>query len=518
MKNKQPDVVLIGDSILGSSIDPRLFAEKAGARQVEMLWNGGAASAAWYLLLKNYVVPSGIRPRLVGVFFRDRLLTDATFRTTPTYRRFLESIRHEKEPVFRAVLEGDKAEEGSTLSRAIDWLYPLNDRRHVQQEKISRLAFRVASIGGKGVGPLRRRVNETFDVAKLRDEIMPEASEVSGEKPEEFTADPRHNFLPHLVGTARQAGIPLCFVREKRHPSPDGTVPETAALRRYVADLRRWLEDQGCAFVDLTSEPTLREEMYLKEEDDHTDTSFPVVWAGVFAFAVQIYADFSGYTDIARGTARLLRIDLMVNFNHPYLATSPADFWRRWHISLSTWLRDFIYIPLGGSRCSTARASFNLMATFTLSGLWHGASWNYVLWGVYWGLLILGQRFLGWLGLTQNIPWSTKVAITFCATCAGWLLFRERNLGQIAHDLAQSPLAATAEQWRIAIYFVVLVLIYALPLGIHMLATGLPRWQIESRLSNHGRFALETGVAVLLLPGIVTIRRVATSDFIYFQF
>ena len=107
-----------------------------------------------------------------------------------------------------------------------------------------------------------------------------------------------------------------------------------------------------------------------------TGRSFPVVWAGVFAFAVQIYADFSGYTDIARGTARLLGIDLMVNFNHPYLATSPADFWRRWHISLSTWLRDFIYIPFGGSRCSTARASFNLMATFAISGLWHGASWN----------------------------------------------------------------------------------------------------------------------------------------------
>ena len=238
--------------------------------------------------------------------------------------------------------------------------------------------------------------------------------------------------------------------------------------------------------------------------------------AGVFAFAVQIYADFSGYTDIARGTAQLLGIDLMVNFNHPYLATSPADFWRRWHISLSTWLRDFIYIPLGGSRCSTARASFNLMATFAISGLWHGASWNYVLWGVYWGALILIQRLLGWLGLTQRIPWLAKVVITFGITCFGWLLFRERNLGQIAHDLAQSPFGASPEQWRIAIYFVVLVLIYALPLVIHMLATGLPGWRLD--LSDRRRFVMETAVAVLLLLGIVTIRSVATSDFIYFQF
>lgn len=267
LRNKQPDVVLIGDSILGSSIDPRLFAEKIGARHVEMLWNGGAASAAWYLLLKNYVVPAEVHPRLVCIFFRDRLLTDATFRTTPTYRRFLESIRREKEPVFRSVLEGD--EEESAMARAIAWLYPLNDRRHVQQEKISRLAFRVAASGGHGVGPLRRRVNETFDVAKLRDEIMPESSEVSGEKPEEFSADPKRNFLPHIIETAEQAGIPLCFVREKRHPQPDGTVPETEALRRYVADLRAWLESHGCRFVDLTNDPTLTEGMYLKDEDDH---------------------------------------------------------------------------------------------------------------------------------------------------------------------------------------------------------------------------------------------------------
>ncbi|MBA2585412.1 MAG: MBOAT family protein, partial [Chthoniobacterales bacterium] len=137
--------------------------------------------------------------------------------------------------------------------------------------------------------------------------------------------------------------------------------------------------------------------------------TFPVLWAGVLAFAVQIYADFSGYTDIARGSARLLGIELMRNFNHPYLATSPADFWRRWHISLSTWLRDFIYIPLGGSRRGAARAALNLMLTFSLSGLWHGASWNYVLWGVYWGLLIVGQRLLTAAGLSRWLPWALKV-------------------------------------------------------------------------------------------------------------
>ena len=251
-----------------------------------------------------------------------------------------------------------------------------------------------------------------------------------------------------------------------------------------------------------------------------SDPTFPVLWAGVLAFCVQIYADFSGYTDIARGTARLLGIDLMRNFNHPYLATSPADFWRRWHISFSTWLRDFIYIPLGGSRCGAARASFNLMATFAISGLWHGASWNYVLWGIYWGLLILMQRFLRWLGVTQSFPWFLKVAVTFTITNIGWLLFRERNLSQIIYDLSLSPFVPGFDQWQIGSYLVALVALYASPLIIHMIATVfvLPRLQPRFAWSETGNFAWQSATAILLFFGIIVARSVVTSDFIYFQF
>jgi D-alanyl-lipoteichoic acid acyltransferase DltB (MBOAT superfamily) len=253
-----------------------------------------------------------------------------------------------------------------------------------------------------------------------------------------------------------------------------------------------------------------------------SDPTFPVIWVGVLAFAVQIYADFSGYTDIARGTARLLGIELMKNFNHPYLATSPADFWRRWHISFSTWLRDFIYIPLGGSRCGAARASFNLMATFAISGLWHGASWNYVLWGIYWGLLILAQRFLRWLGITRAIPMLLKIAITFGLTSFGWLLFRERNLTQIIHDLSQSPLAAGFDRWQIGLYLAVLILLYASPLIVHLIATVfvLPRLQTKIILPEIGigSFAVQSATAILLFLGIIAARSVVTSDFIYFQF
>ena len=111
------------------------------------------------------------------------------------------------------------------------------------------------------------------------------------------------------------------------------------------------------------------------------DPSFPMLWAGVFAFAIQIYADFSGYTDIARGTSRWLGFELTENFDHPYMARTPSDFWRRWNISLSSWFRDYVYVPLGGSRAGEIAWARNVMVTFLLSGFWHGASWNYVLWG-----------------------------------------------------------------------------------------------------------------------------------------
>jgi alginate O-acetyltransferase complex protein AlgI len=245
---------------------------------------------------------------------------------------------------------------------------------------------------------------------------------------------------------------------------------------------------------------------------------FPVLWAGVFAFAIQIYADFSGYTDIARSSARLLGIELMENFRQPYLASSPSDFWRRWHISLSTWLRDYVYIPLGGSRRSVTRNSANLLITFTLSGLWHGASWNFVLWGVYWGVLILIERFFIWLRIGEKLPIAIKVAVTFALTCAGWLLFRERNLPQLLHDLAQVRGAASGVQWQVGFYLALLCLVYALPLVAEMLMQRHNEQLLIAVGESWKRFGSEAVAAAVLLGGIILGRSVVASDFIYFQF
>ncbi|MCS6771639.1 MAG: MBOAT family protein, partial [Kiritimatiellae bacterium] len=137
--------------------------------------------------------------------------------------------------------------------------------------------------------------------------------------------------------------------------------------------------------------------------------------AATIAFGFQIYADFSGYSDIARGLARALGFELTVNFDRPYTAATLREFWRRWHISLSTWLRDYLYIPLGGSRGSAARTLRNLMTTMLLGGLWHGAAWHFVLWGGWHGLgLVLERRFPRLAGRALTLGW----------VFAGWFLFR----------------------------------------------------------------------------------------------
>ncbi|MBS0195815.1 MAG: MBOAT family protein [Planctomycetes bacterium] len=161
-----------------------------------------------------------------------------------------------------------------------------------------------------------------------------------------------------------------------------------------------------------------------------------VVMLGAFFFAVQIYCDFSGYSDIARGVSRMFGPELPLNFDYPYFATSIIDFWRTWHMSLSTWLRDYLYIPLGGGRGSLPRVYFNLMATMVLGGLWHGASANFVLWGFYQGALLCLNRFFRWVvakipaldAFLKTVPGTViRWAGTMYFVLLGWLIFRINN-------------------------------------------------------------------------------------------
>ncbi len=239
----------------------------------------------------------------------------------------------------------------------------------------------------------------------------------------------------------------------------------------------------------------------------------------IYAFAFQIYCDFSGYTDIARGVARCLGFELGLNFNLPYFATSPRDFWNRWHISLSQWLRDYLYIPLGGSRGGTLLTYRNLLLTMVLGGFWHGAKWTFIVWGLYHGILLVGHRMLS--------PWLERVAprspsgkalwtvlamvVTFHLVCGGWLLFRAETLSQaIAMGTAvatQPTLPPTALVSR----FLLLVL--------PLLAVQLVQYQRQDlevvlRFPWYARSVFYT----LCFYAIVLGGEFGGQQFIYFQF
>jgi len=164
------------------------------------------------------------------------------------------------------------------------------------------------------------------------------------------------------------------------------------------------------------------------------------VLLALYAFAFQIYCDFAGYSNIARGLGKMMGFDIMVNFNLPYISTNPREFWQRWHISLSTWLRDYLYIPLGGNRRNSAMTYRNLAITMLLGGLWHGAAWTFVLWGAYQGVLLiihrLSQPVLAKIPSPKNffinkIWFLARVIFFFHITCLGWLIFRAQSLKQV---------------------------------------------------------------------------------------
>lgn len=172
-----------------------------------------------------------------------------------------------------------------------------------------------------------------------------------------------------------------------------------------------------------------------------------------WAFAFQIYGDFSGYSDMAQGISKCMGFEIMQNFRQPYMAINPSDFWRRWHISLSSWLRDYLYIPLGGNKKGPAKTYRNLMVTMLLGGLWHGAAWNFVFWGGYHGLLLVLQRALRAKrnpGSDVNISALSQMAmafITFQLVCIGWVFFRAQSLEQvlnIANQIIRLPVPDAA--------------------------------------------------------------------------
>jgi alginate O-acetyltransferase complex protein AlgI len=251
---------------------------------------------------------------------------------------------------------------------------------------------------------------------------------------------------------------------------------------------------------------------YFAHPANFTATS---AWIGVLFYAIQIYCDFSGYTDMAIAAARLLGYQLPNNFQFPYFARNVSDFWRRWHISLSSWLRDYLYIPLGGNRGSRGFAYRNVMITMLLGGLWHGAAWTFVIWGALHGLALLIHR--EWTRLTEGFKWAARAMrwfawpITIYAICVAWIFFRAHGLNDAVTILKQFTLfhGGGNEHFHRWFLFVVGALAF-----IHWLNSR--RWFAESwRQWPAPVFAAAYGctfaVVLLFVPPHYT-------PFIYFQF
>jgi alginate O-acetyltransferase complex protein AlgI len=249
-------------------------------------------------------------------------------------------------------------------------------------------------------------------------------------------------------------------------------------------------------------------------------TGFQVLIA-VYAFAWQIYCDFSGYTDIARGVAKLMGFELVLNFNLPYFSTNPKEFWTRWHISLSSWLRNYLYFPLGGNRGTSAQVYRNLMVTMILGGLWHGAAWNFVLWGFYQGALLVAHRALqptldkvfdAATPVSRGISLFVRIVVMFHLTCYGWLLFRAQSFAQISQMTRAllHPLRGFDEtlMLRVAAFATPLFLIQCVQYFSGRLEFLSFRW-----MPMEVRFA-----AYSVILYFVLFRAAQPQAFIYFQF
>jgi D-alanyl-lipoteichoic acid acyltransferase DltB (MBOAT superfamily) len=236
------------------------------------------------------------------------------------------------------------------------------------------------------------------------------------------------------------------------------------------------------------------------------------VLVAIYAYAVQIFADFCGYTNIAIGIALLLGFQFPQNFNSPYSAVSLQDFWRRWHMTLSRWLRDYLYIPLGGSRKGTFATYRNLMITMLLGGLWHGAAWTFVAWGAIHGIGLCIERAVGWRPTTRRAQWFGRL-LTFNVVCLAWVFFRADSFGrawQILRRLfdawgSPSPLVTTS---------VVLAIVFGI--GVQYVRPGVLSW-IELRFGRLST-ALQAATLAACLMVIDTLGPQGVAPFIYFRF
>ena len=241
-------------------------------------------------------------------------------------------------------------------------------------------------------------------------------------------------------------------------------------------------------------------------------------WLGAIAYTGQIYFDFSGYSDMAIGLGRMFGFHFEENFNYPYLSKSVTEFWRRWHMSLSGWFRDYVYIPLGGSRAGTAKQVRNILLVWTLTGLWHGAAWNFLLWGLYFGVLLLGEKFW-WGKALERAPSPLRHLYAMVIVVLGWVLFRCEGLSAVGSYLG-AMFGLSGAGWGQALYF---LRQYGVFLAVGVVASLPVKDALRAALQRRkAERAIQWGSALagLALLGLSFLQLISSTanPFIYYRF
>ncbi len=302
----------------------------------------------------------------------------------------------------------------------------------------------------------------------------------------------------------------------------------TVGVERFAKGINRFIVGLGKKVL-IANVVGLPADKIFAIPSEHLTT--PVAWLGIVCYTLQIYFDFSGYSDMAIGLGHMFGFKFMENFNYPYVSRSIQEFWRRWHISLSTWFRDYLYIPLGGNRVPPAKMYFNLVMVFFLCGMWHGASWNFIIWGMFHGLFSVLERFPLGKRLTQG-PRILAHVYTMLVVMVAWVFFRAETLpGALAYIKAMAGFAqGSGVEWHMGLFFnpkVAIVLGLAV-IGATPILPWLRQWRERTLLPRHlGPVALDDGVeamvSLVLLPAIFVLCAMSLASgthnpFIYFQF
>ena len=244
------------------------------------------------------------------------------------------------------------------------------------------------------------------------------------------------------------------------------------------------------------------------------ETGMVTGWVGILAYTLQIYFDFSGYSDMALGLGKMLGFEFLINFNYPYISDSITEFWRRWHISLSTWFKEYVYIPLGGNRKGKPRQIVNLLVVWMLTGLWHGASWNFVLWGLYYAVLLICEK-LFLLRALEKLPRLLRHVYAMVIVMLGWALFYFEDLGALGTFLVR---LFTLEGMTTSGGHILLAY---LPLLAVSLFAATP--VAKTLADRHGdtalvRYGKLLGAAVVLVLCVASLASQSYNPFIYFRF